>query len=190
MDLAELEGDDDTGADVLYEIKVPSALLKGRSAGKGSAKHGGKPGSVGHAYAFGNTEEHYRRMILGCRRRGRPRDGPMSHKNGKGWVKAHEGAYHDAQFKKRSTVVPFIVETTGGIVPHARVQVGRLARRAEGKGKRDSTKYGSSRTSAKTFFHHHVQQLSKAAVVGDAQAMRREIRAGKQRAINAGGAAL
>ena len=87
-------------------------------------------------------------------------------------------------------MVPFIVETTGGIVPHARVQVGRLARRAEGKGKRDSTKYGSSRTSARTFFHHHVQQLSKAAVVGDAQAMRREIRAGKQRAINAGGAAL
>lgn len=113
-------------------------------------------------------------MILGCRRRGRPRDGPMSHKNGKGWVKAHEGAYHDAQYKKRSTVVPFIVETTGGIVPHARVQVGRLARRAEGKGKRDSTKYGSSRTSARTFFHHHVQQLSKAAVVGDAQAMRRD----------------
>ena len=76
-------------------------------------------------------------------------------------------------------------------VPHARVQVGRLARRAEGKGKRDSTKYGSSRTSARTFFQHHVQQLSKAAVVGDAQAMRRrEIRAGKQRAINAGGAAL
>ena len=33
-------------------------------------EHGGKPGSVGHLYAFGNTEESFRVDILGCRRRG------------------------------------------------------------------------------------------------------------------------
>ena len=32
------------------------------SKGKGSKKKGGAPASVGHMYAFGNTEEAYRRQ--------------------------------------------------------------------------------------------------------------------------------
>ena len=69
VDLAELEGDDATGGDCCYEFKVPSSLTKSRSEGRGSkpksdGSGGGQPASVGHLYAFGNTEEKYRVMVL------------------------------------------------------------------------------------------------------------------------------
>ena len=56
-----------------------ASLTKSRSEGRGSkpksdGSGGGQPASVGHLYAFGNTEEKYRVMVLGCRRRGRTRD--------------------------------------------------------------------------------------------------------------------
>ena len=35
VDLAELEGDDATGGDMLYEFKVPSSLTKGSKRGQG-----------------------------------------------------------------------------------------------------------------------------------------------------------
>ena len=44
----------------------------------------------------------------------------------------------------------------------------RLALRAKGARARDSTVYGGSSTSAKSFFVHHTQQLAAAAQVGDA----------------------
>ena len=37
-----------------------------------SAKNGGTPTSVGHKYAFGNTEERLRLQKLGCTKRGHP----------------------------------------------------------------------------------------------------------------------
>ena len=53
VDVAELGADEETGADVLYEVKCKSALCKKYSAGKGSAALGGQPKSrcsvrVGH----------------------------------------------------------------------------------------------------------------------------------------------
>ena len=180
VDLGELEGDDATGGDVCYEFKVPSPLLFTRSAGKGSAEHGGKPGSVGHWYGFGNTEEPYRVGILGCRRRGRKRDGPFKHATGKGWVKAAKGSYDDALFIKRAKVVPMIIEVFGGVTPHSVAQVYTLSRRARASGARDSTKYGTSRSSTKNFFVHHIQRLANSAIIGDAKAIRREVRIRKQ----------
>ena len=56
-----------------------------------------------------------------------------------------------------------IVEAQGGLTPHAQAQVGYLSRRTRGKGARDSTKYGRSRTSTKSFFVHHSQRLALAA---------------------------
>ena len=168
VDLAELEGDDATGGDCLYEFKVPSALTKGRSEGKGSkpkadGSGGGQPASVGHQYAFGNTEEKYRVMILGCRRRGRTRDKAFNHRSNKGYVARVKGQYFDAIHVKKNRVVPMIIEAQGGITPHTRAAIGHLSRRAKGKGARDSTKYGRSRTSTKSFFVHHSQRLALAA---------------------------
>ena len=60
-----------------------------------------------------------------------------------------------------------------------------------GKKARDGTKYGRSRASATSFFVHHTQQLSAAAQVGDAKAIRRAITSEKmsimKRAVKAGG---
>ena len=67
MDLAELEGDEATGADVCQEYKVVAPLTKSRRMGKGSVLHGGTVADVGHLYAFGNTEGRYRIKILGCK---------------------------------------------------------------------------------------------------------------------------
>ncbi|KOO31680.1 NAD-dependent glycerol-3-phosphate dehydrogenase, partial [Chrysochromulina tobinii] len=70
VDLAELEGDEATGADVCQEYKVVAPLTKSRRMGKGSVLHGGTVADVGHLYAFGNTEERYRIKILGCKGKG------------------------------------------------------------------------------------------------------------------------
>ena len=56
-----------------------------------------------------------------------------------------------------------IIETLGGITPHARRAVRHLEHRVRAKA-RDGTKYGTSRTSTKNFYYHHIQRLSVAAV--------------------------
>lgn len=178
LDLAELGGDEETGGDVLVEAKVPSSLTKERSAGKGSKEKGGKPAKVGHLYAFGNTEEKYRVLVLGCKKRGSKADGPLNHETNRGYVQRVKGQYADA-LTKGSRVVPFIVETLGGIAPHPRAYTAYMGRRVRGKGARDGTKYGRSRTSARTFYTHHTQRISLAAQRGNIQAMRRGIRGAK-----------
>ena len=145
------------------------ALTKTRSEGRGSkpkpdGKGGGQPASVGHQYAFGNTEEKYRVLILGCRRRGRrQRDKAFDHNTGKGYVAPVKGQYYDAIHVKRIRVAPMIVEAQGGITPHALAHVGYLTRRARGATGRNSTKYGRSRTSTRSYFVHHCQRLGMAA---------------------------
>ena len=78
-------------------MDAPPQDLKTSSTGAGSASSGGTPASVGHSYAFGNTEEKARRLNMGCKARGQPGQ-PFSHKTGHGYVKAHRGFYHDAIF--------------------------------------------------------------------------------------------
>jgi len=182
VDLAELEGDDATGADVLQEYKVPSPITKKFSVGVGTKKDGGVHASVGHLYGLGNTEEKYRLRVLGCKGRGfLGRDKPLDHSTGRGSVKARRGDYWDALKNKKAVVIPAIVETFGGISPHFLRFISRLAARTKRGGGRDGTQYGRSRLSAKSFFVHHTQQISAAAQVGDAKAIRRKITAEKMR---------
>ena len=58
--------------------------------------------------------------------------------------------------------------------------VGQLDRRASGRGARDSTKYGKSRTSARTYFRHHIQRIAMAAKLGDANAIYKNIQCRRQ----------
>ena len=69
----------------MNEIKLWTPLLKTSSPGVGNASSGGTPASVGHSYAFGNTEEKARRLNMGCKARGQPGQ-PFDHKNGHGYV--------------------------------------------------------------------------------------------------------
>ena len=84
-----------------------------------------------------------------------------------------KGQYADG-LSKRSVVVPFIVEAGfGGITPHSIAYIAKLAARA--KMGKDKTHYGLSRTSTTSFFIHHVQRISLAAIDGDAWQIRRSI---------------
>ena len=60
------------GCDEVNEVKLWTPLLKTSSPGVGNASSGGTPASVGHSYAFGNTEEKARRLNMGCKARGQP----------------------------------------------------------------------------------------------------------------------
>ena len=180
VDVAELGADEETGADVLYEVKCKSALCKKYSAGKGSAALGGQPKSMGHKIGFGNTEEEERVRILGCKKRGRPSDKPMDHATGKGWVAPRKGHYHDALAVKRATVIAAVMESTGGISPPLSKQTRRLAERTKGRGAVDRTNYGLTRRSTRSFEVHHKQRMSLAAVKNDAMAIRKRLLAKKQ----------
>ena len=96
--------------DTIVEGKVPSLHKK-----KHTKVGGGTVRYVGHRVAFGSTEEEYRLMVLGCRRRGRPQDKPFDPETGRGFAQAVEGQMHDALKNKRSNVVTFIVESTAAI---------------------------------------------------------------------------
>lgn len=110
VDLAELEGDEATGADVCQEYKVPSPIVQSRRKGKGTMKYGGSIANVGHRYAFGNTEELYRCKILGRKAKGQlGKDKPFCHRTGKGCVEGKRGDYYDALANKKAVVVPMIV---------------------------------------------------------------------------------
>ena len=73
------------GTDWLGETKVPSSL--------GLAPPTHQCAHVGHLVAFGSTEEWWHRVVLGCRQRGMPADGPCDHHTGKGHVPFHKGDY-------------------------------------------------------------------------------------------------
>ena len=79
-------------------------------------------------------------------------------------------------------VTPFVVEaTSGAITPRALAFVSYLATRTRGASARDGTNYGSSKMSAKSYYVHHTQRLSKAAACGNVMGIHDSIRAAKQR---------
>ena len=99
----------------------------------------------------------------------------MGPRAGTGWVKGAGGDYRDALAKGHKVKI-VLVETTGGISPHTRAIYRRHARRASAKSARDTTKYGTTRVSTRSFYTHHTQRLSTAARVRlDATNIRRGI---------------
>ena len=92
------------------------------------------------------------------------------------------GKYHDALHVKRHLVTPVIVETTGAIHHMAIHRLHVLKRRARGAPKNDRTCYGRSPLSTRSFVAHHSQQISKAAVLGDANEVLKAIHKLKRRA--------
>ena len=160
----------------------------------GKNKYGsGTVRSDGHLFAHGNTDESYRLGIVGCRKRGRKRDGAFDHATGKGWVAANTGkpkppSYADA-VSKGNIVKPMIVETSGAISARSlRSTVYPCAARARGPRARDSTAYGTSRSSARSYTQHHTQRISRAAALGETRAILEEARSELQQLAQAGSA--
>ena len=123
-------------------------------------------------------------MTLGCQARGRADDPPFDATTGRGRVEAVKGHYHDALVIKRNKVVVWLVEASGGIAPQPLARLHRNSRLAASRGARDRTKYGLAGGSPRSFLVHHTQQISKAAVLYDAMAIRKAIRGLKQRVMN------
>ena len=118
----------------------------------------------GHRNAFGNTEEHGRVAILGCKGHGTQSEGPFDHRTGKGWIKKHEGDYADAR-SKGSTIVPLIAETFGGICPQANGVLKHFHRLATTPNHRDATHYGD-KCIHKAYYSHHLRAISTAVNTG------------------------
>ena len=102
---------------------------------------GTRPPKRGHLFAFGNTEESSRIMILGTNRRGNPNGEPFDHETGEGYVAQRDGDYVDARQRGKQTI-PLIAEVFGGLTPHSARFLRQLSRVAAKHTSRDSTKYG------------------------------------------------
>ena len=190
-DICELGGDFATMRDVHYEVKCWNPLIKSTTLGRGSWDNGGNVSSVGHLYGFGNTLDKALTGVVGCKERGRQVDGPLDHSTGKGWVKDHAygdgwvkknagwkwmGAqYYDAKWVKKAITRLVLVETLGGIAPPTKQFLHVFAKEAAGS-KTDRTEYGAASASASSFVVHHTQQISMAAVVGDAENINKQAR--------------
>ena len=166
------------GCDRLFEGKVVSPCVENPYQ-TGDMK-GTKPPKIAHLYGFGNTEEKYRVQVYGCKERGRPRDGPLDHATGKGWVKKVEGEYDDCLKTGKGICRIVLIEAQGGVSPHTRASVRLQARRASAKGAIDRTRYGRARASPKSFYTHHIQRMSKAVVMEDAKHIRKQVNCHRQ----------
>ena len=129
--------------------------------------------------------------VVGCKERGRQVDGPLDHSTGKGWVKDHAygkgwvktdtgwkwmGAqYYDAKWVKKAITRLVLVETLGGIAPPTKQFLHVFAKEAAGTNT-DRTVYGAASASASSFVVHHTQQISMAAVAGDAGNINKQAR--------------
>ena len=113
--------------------------------------------------------------------------GPFDHYTRKGWVRRHDGKYARA-LALGARVTPLIVETTGAIEAHSLKFIAHLSKRARGKRARDGTRYGRVRMSTRSFYVHHTQRISMAAVLGDVVGVHESLRGMKQRMIAGSGA--
>jgi len=147
------------GSDRVYEGKVVSpCTASDYQTGKMT---GTRPPKRGHLFGLGNTEESYRVMILGTKRRGNPNDEPFDHDTGEGYVEQRDGDCVDAR-KRGKQIIPLIAEVFGGLSPHAARFLRQLSRVAAKHTSRDSTKYGRL---ARSFSEHHGQRISHAIVM-------------------------
>ena len=109
----------------------------------------------------------------------RPRS--TDHARGKGWIKTDAGwkwtgaQYYDAKWVKKAITRLVLVETLGGIAPPTKQFLHVFAKEAAGTNT-DRTVYGAASASASSFVVHHTQQISMAAVAGDAENINKQAR--------------
>ena len=88
-----------------------------------------------------------------------------------GRVDATPGHYDDA-LTKGNIVHLLATESTGALSPDVIRLLRELAKTAQGTSGHDSTVYGLSRASPKSFFPHHLAAISSAIVCADARSIR------------------
>ena len=154
----------------LFEWKSYSPFTLHNALGLGSTRCGGAAStSDGHTYAFGNTLEHLRVLVLGTEARGAPTDPPFNRVTGEGRVDYKPGDYADA-LAKGSKVRLLATESTGALSSDVIDLLRALAKASTTDGV-DTTPYGTARTSPRDFFSHHIAAISTAIVLADALAI-------------------
>ena len=167
--------------DWLGDVKVASALTASHKVGLGR-KGAGSCRSDGHLFAFGNTEDEYKVLVYGTRRRGRRIDGPFNHNTGRGFVDDKVGQYDDAIYCKRNQVSLLLAEDGGGIAPGLqRVLKGSARTAGDRKRGRDGTLYSIHRPSG--YYTHHLRAIATGAALGSARHGNAQIVSKKQRAL-------
>ena len=91
--------------------------------------------------------------------------------------------YYDAKWVKKAITRLVLVETLGGIAPPTKQFLHVFAKEAAGN-KTDRTEYGAASASASSFVVHHTQQISMAAVAGDAENINKQARNGRKDWLN------
>ena len=96
--------------------------------------------------------------------------------------------YYDAKWAKipsakKAITRLVLVETLGGIAPPTKQFLHVFAKEAAGS-KTDRTVYGAASASASSFVVHHTQQISKAAVAGDAENINKQARNTRPNGLN------
>ena len=134
-------------------------------------KAGGGAASTadGGFFAFGNTEEDLIVKNLGVPARGDPaRDEPFDRETGEGFVRATtDHDYADAQ-RRGNPVTLLVSETTGALSGTFVRALRALGKQARAPTTHDSTRYGTARTSPKSFYVHHAAAISAAIAYADA----------------------
>ena len=136
--------------------------------------------------------------VVGCKERGRQVDGPLDHSThdwkgtmgqirpryGDGWVKKNAGLkwmgaqYYDAKWVKKAITRLVLVETLFGWHCAAHQTVPPRVRQGSGGHQHGSGRCnGAASASASSFVVvHHTQQISMAAVAGDAETINKHAR--------------
>ena len=129
--------------------------------------HGPASTTDGHFIAFGNTEEALRAVVFGQTEHGDASEGPFNRVIGTGWVRQEPGQYTDA-ISKGHPIVLLGMESTGAMFHPLALLLKLLGRQSTAPGTHDSTTYGDTRASPKTFYRHHSAALSAAVTSADA----------------------
>ena len=141
----------------LWEIKsfTPHACSR-PIVGNGCASN-----TEGHFIAFGNTREFAIEVVLG--RKEKPGERPFDHRTGVGSIKAKKGDYDDA-LQKGHPVTLLLSEPSGALCPNYIRLLRACAKKVKENPGIDTTTYGNSRSSTKSFFAHHLAAASSAIV--------------------------
>ena len=153
--------------DWIGDVKVAPPLTASHKVGLGR-KGAGSCRFDGHLFAFGNTEDEFKVLVNGTRRRRRRIDGPFNHNTGRGFVDDNVSQYHDAIYNKRNQVSLLLVEDTGGLGPGMqRVLKGAARTAGDRKRGRDGTLYSIHRPSG--YYTHHLRAIATGAALGSAR---------------------
>jgi hypothetical protein len=152
----------------LHEYKAYTFANQKVALGLGTAGGGAKASTAeGHVTAFGGTEERLRWENLGVAQRGVVGGETFQRTTGEGYVAAHDGLYADA-LARGLPVLLCVMETSGAVGTTLAGVLRLLARTATATGATDATRYGLGRASTRSFYAHHIAEMSTAVQVADA----------------------